>query len=166
MTENGILMCDLAGNWCEECGRAKSLRLYDYLTGCKTCDDVITTHRCAGRPSLDDLPLGDSWECRECGTAWSAVEEEDWCGECGRSGMRKTWDLVPGDRIDTAPRHVPQPYTPLRNAIYQTGRILTDRPRISPFFGSAAPKPGPFGECYEMASGTMVHVRPGCRCKT
>ena len=31
---------------------------------------------------------------------------------------------------------------------------------------SASPPPGPFGECYAMASGTMVHVRPGCRCKS
>ena len=23
----------------------------------------------------------------------------------------------------------------------------------------------PFGGCYQMAGGAMVHVRPGCRCK-
>ena len=152
VSENGIIPYDLAVNFCEECGRAKSLRLLDHLTGCKTCDDVITTHRCTGRPSLDDLPLGESWECRECGTAWSAVEEEDWCGECGRSGPRKTWDLVPGDRIDSAPRHKPQPFTPFRDILPRSAA------RYDP--------PGPFGECYPMASGTMVHVRPGCRCKS
>ena len=105
MSENGIIPYDLpAGMFCEECHRPKSFRLWPgILTGCKTCDDVITTHRCTGLPALDDLPLGESWECRECGTLWSAVEEEDWCSECGRSGPRKTWNLVPGDRIDTAP---------------------------------------------------------------
>ena len=151
MTENGIIPFDLSVNFCGECGRAKSLRLLDHLTGCKTCDDVITTHRCTGRPALDDLPLGESWECRECGTLWSAVEEDDWCSECGRSGPRKTWDLVPGDRIDSAPRHVPQPFTPFRNLLPRSAA------RHDP--------PGPFGSCYAMASGTMVHVRPGCRCK-
>ena len=34
VAENGILMYDLAGNWCEECGRAKSFRLWPgVLTG-------------------------------------------------------------------------------------------------------------------------------------
>ena len=153
MTEHGINLYDLAaGYFCEECGQPKGLRLFDNLTGCSTCDDVITTHRCTGRPSLDDLALGESWECRECGTLWSAVEEEDTCSECGRSGPGKTWDLVPGDRIDSAPRHVPQPFTPFRN----------------PFPRSAIPAdpPGPFGSCYAMASGSIVHVRPGCRCKS
>ena len=31
---------------------------------------------------------------------------------------------------------------------------------------AAYSRPGPFGECYQMASGPMVHVKPGCRCKT
>ena len=30
---------------------------------------------------------------------------------------------------------------------------------------AAYSRPGPFGSCYAMASGPMVHVRPGCRCK-
>ena len=97
VTEHGIIPYDLdSGYFCEECGRAKSLRLFDNLTGCATCDDVITTHRCTGRPSLDDLALGESWECRECGTAWSAVEEEDFCSECGRSGPSE--DMGPRSR--------------------------------------------------------------------
>jgi hypothetical protein len=116
MTGNGILMYDLAGSWCEECGRAKSFRLWPgTLTGCKTCDEVITRHRCTKRP---DLAAGGSWTCPDCGTLWTAGEEEDTCGECGQGTgtMRRTWDTVPGDRMDTAPRHVPQPLrNPFRN---------------------------------------------------
>lgn len=51
MTEHGINLYDLAaGYFCEECGQPKGLRLFDNLTGCATCDDVITTHRCTGLP--------------------------------------------------------------------------------------------------------------------
>ena len=100
MTENGIIPYDLAGNWCEECGRAKGFRLFPgILTGCKTCDEVITRHRCTSRPDLDDLALGESWTCPGCGTAWTCAEKEDWCSECGRSGMIKGWDTVPGRRF-------------------------------------------------------------------
>jgi len=153
VTENGWLPYDLAGNFCEECGRAKSLRLWPgTLTGCKTCDEVVTRHRCvySGRPGLDSMALGDSWECPDCGSAWTCAEKEDWCPECGHvCGMRKGWDSVPGDRLDTAPRHVPQPFAPFRN----------------PFPRRAPVPPGPFGECYQMPGGAKVHVRPGCRCK-
>ena len=57
---------------------------------------------------------------------------------------------LPGDRIDSA-EACPAPFTPFRN----------------PFPRSAIPAdpPGPFGSCYAMASGSIVHVRPGCRCK-
>ena len=123
MTENGILMYDLAGNWCEECGRAKSLRLFPgALTGCKTCDEVVTRHRCTSRPDLGTLDIGASWECPDCGTAWSAVEREDTCGECGRSGMEKAWSHVPGDRLASAPRHRPQPFTPFRDNLPRVPR--------------------------------------------
>ena len=116
MTGNGILAYDLAGNWCGECGRAKSYRLWPgVLTGCKTCDEVVTRHRCSDkRPDLGSLALGESWICPDCGSTWTAVEAEDTCGECGRPGMVKGWDAVPGDRVDTAPRRVPQPWTPFR----------------------------------------------------
>ena len=43
--------------------------------------------------------------------------------------------------MDTAPRHDPQPFTPFRN----------------PFTA---------GPCYRTDGGSMVHVKPGCRCKT
>ena len=152
MTETGILMYDLAGNWCEECGRLKMQRAFSGLTGCGTCNKAITRHRCTKRP---DLVPGQSWECPDCGTAWTAGEKEETCGECGQGAgtMRKTWDSVPGDRIDTAPRYVPQPvplFAPFRN--------LFRPPRYDP--------PGPLGECYTMTGGAKVHVRPGCRCKT
>jgi len=106
----------LAANWCEECGQAKSFRMWPgTLTGCATCDEVVTRHRCAGRPDLDSLDVGASWECPDCGTLWSAVETEDACGECGRSGMVKAWSRVPGDRIGSAPRYQPQPFAPFRD---------------------------------------------------
>jgi uncharacterized protein (DUF983 family) len=114
VTENGIIPFDLAGNWCEECGQAKSYRLFPgVLTACGTCNEVVTRHRCT-RPDLD---AGKSWECPECGSTWTATEVEDTCGECGQGigTMRKRWDFVPGDRIDTAPRYDPQPSAPFRN---------------------------------------------------
>jgi hypothetical protein len=140
-------MYDLAGNWCEECGRAKSFRLWPGTrTGCKTCDEVVTRHRCTGRPDLDSLDVGASWTCPDCGTIWTVTETEDFCGECGKpGGMVKGWDSIPGDRIDSAPRHDPQPWTPFRNRI---------------------PLPRTASACYQTASGVTVHVRPGCRCKT
>jgi hypothetical protein len=30
---------------------------------------------------------------------------------------------------------------------------------------AARSEPGPFGSCYTMPSGSLVHVRPGCRCR-
>jgi hypothetical protein len=116
VSENGILLYDLAaGNFCEECGRAKSLRLFPgTLTGCTTCDEVVTRHRCVTRPDLD---VGQSWECPDCGTVWTATEKEQTCDECGQGigKMRKAWDAVPGDRVDTAPRYTPHPPAPFRN---------------------------------------------------
>ena len=82
----------------------------------------------------------------------TAAEVEDTCGECGRTGLEKGWETIPGDRLATAPRFDPQPFTLFRNLL----------PRIPARYDP----PGPFGECYQMASGPMVHVRPGCRCKT
>ena len=146
--EKGWLPYDLAGNWCEECGRAKSYRLWPgVLTGCKTCDEVVTRHRCMKRPDLD---VGQSWECPDCGTLWTAAEEEETCGECGQGigTMRRTWNSVPGDRIDSAPRYEPRPFTPLRNLFAGTSRSAVSPP----------------SSCYTMANGSMVHVKPGCRC--
>jgi hypothetical protein len=167
VTETGIIPYDLAiGMFCEECGRAKSFRLWPgMLTGCKTCDEVITRprHRCTGRPDRDGIHVGASWGCPDCGTIWTAVEREDLCGECGQGIgiMRKTWDSVPGDRIDTAPKYdPPPPFMPFRNLF----RDITAPPAYSAWRGRAF-APAPLGECYRMASGAKVHVRPGCRCK-
>ena len=156
MSEHGVLMYDLAGNWCEECGRAKSFRLFPGgLTGCKTCDEVVTRHRCTKRP---DLATGESWTCPDCGTIWTAGEEEETCGECGHGLgiMQRTWDSVPGDRIDSAPRSKPEPWTPLRNALRGTVDALYAKPDLR--------RPS-FGTCHRTAGGIMVHVKPGCRCK-
>jgi hypothetical protein len=152
VTENGIILGDLAaGYFCEECGRAKSYRLWPgVLTGCKTCDEVVTRHRCTKRP---DLATGESWTCPDCGTAWTAREEEETCGECGQGigTMGRTWDVDVGDRIGTAPRRDPPPCTPFRDLFSLPAARVT--------------RPGPFGECYKTASGMQVHVRPGCRCR-
>lgn len=152
--EKGILACDLAGNWCEECGRAKSFRLWPgTLTGCKTCDDVITAHRCGGRPALADLAAGQSWTCPDCDSAWTVIEEDeacpDCCGECGHLVTTRRWQIVTGARYATAPRYKPEPFAPLRNLLL--------RPSVS--------RPGPFGSCHRTPGGIMVHVKPGCRCK-
>jgi len=155
VTGNGLYPYGLAGNWCEECGRAKSFRLFPGgLTGCKTCDEVITRHRCTKRP---DLATGESWTCPECGTIWTAREEEETCPECGQGigTMRRTWETVPGDRIGTAPRHEPEPWTPFRNALHEMARTACARP--SP--------PSLPEECHRTPGGIMIHVKPGCRCK-
>jgi hypothetical protein len=121
--QKAIIPYDLGGSWCEECGRPKSLRLFPgSLTGCATCDEVVTRHRCTRRPDLESLALGESWECPECDTLWTAAEKEDWCSECGRSGMTKGWDVIPGDRIDTTPRRKPQTFTPFRSPDRQRRR--------------------------------------------
>ena len=147
----------LDGNWCEECGRAKSFRLFPgTLTGCKLCDEVITRHRCTGRPDRDPLDPGESWECPDCGSTWTAIEEADNCGECGQEVWRKTWAVVEGDRIATAPRHEPQPFSPFRSALREIADASFRRP-----FRNEIRRPG---SCYRMGNGSMVHVRPGCRC--
>lgn len=81
-----------AGHSCAECGRHKATRLLylgsppaswtrgpntapqQSLTGCQTCDEVITRHRCTGRPSLESMADGQAWTC-ECGTTWTAIAE-------------------------------------------------------------------------------------------
>lgn len=110
------------------------------LTGCATCDEVITRHRCTARPPLDSLAPGESWACPECWGTWTVTEEERACPECGHSRMVKTWAYAAGGRIDSAPRHQPYALVPLRNIL----------PRAS--------------QCYRLASGARVHIRPGCRC--
>ena len=129
---DGIILYDLgAGMFCEECGRAKSLRMWPgTLTGCGTCDEVVTRHRC---PGLPDLNVGESWTCGECGTVWTAGEREETCGECGQGIglMRKTWTSVPGDRLDTAPRYEPQPWTPFRDVLRQSpGDLVKGLPPV------------------------------------
>ena len=159
VTENGILMYDLAGNWCEECGRAKSFRLWPgTLAGCGRCDEVITRHRCA-RPAVADRAPGQEWDCPDCGGIWRLAEEEDWCpdccGECGHKIVSRRWALAEeGDRLDTAPRHNPQPFAPFRMPSFEPP------PRIP--LSSRLPRTA----CYRTDGGSMVHVKPGCRCKT
>jgi len=159
----------LAANWCEECGQAKSFRMWPgTLTGCATCDEVVTRHRCTGRPDIDALADGQAWVCPDCGSTWTPRTETedclDCCGACGHQVTVRRWDSEKGDRIDSAPRHEPEPFTPLRNAIYQTVRTLTDLPKVSPWRGITPPPAGPSGSCYRMGGGSMVHVKPGCRC--
>jgi hypothetical protein len=159
MSENGILMYDLAGNWCEECGHPKMNRLFGILGDCETCNEVITRHRCTKRPAVTDRAPGQVWECPDCGSFWRLASEEeaclDCCGECGHTVTRRHWDLEEeGDRIDSAPRYKPEPWSPLRNALRGSVNALYARPAPP-----SLPK-----DCYRMTSGSMVHVRPGCRC--
>jgi hypothetical protein len=120
----GWLPYDLADNFCEECWRPKINRLF---FGEMTCGDCATRHRCTKRP---DLEPGQSWECPDCGSTWTAREEEETCECCGQGigTMRKTWDSIPGDRIDTAPRYEVPVFTPLRNK-------FKTPPREKPFQG-------------------------------
>lgn len=156
MSETGIIPYGLSAYFCEECGRAKSYRLWPGVrTGCRTCDDVVTRHRCLDRPDIADLADGQSWECRDCGTIWTAVSREedcpDCCGECGHMISVRRWDAVEGERLATAPRYEPTSWKPFRNLF---GPYVMDRS------GHSAA-----GSCYTMPNGSEVHVKPGCRCK-
>lgn len=158
MSETGIYMYDLAGNWCEECGRAKSFRLWPgTLTGCKTCDDMITAHRCTSRPALDALAAGESWTCPDCDSAWTVIEGEedcpDCCGECGHRVTRRWWQIVTGARYATAPRYKPEPFAPFRIPSFRPPPRMPLSARL------------PHASCYRTAAGVMVHVKAVCRCK-
>lgn len=154
----GILAYGLDGNFCPECGSPKMSRLMEILTGCKTCDDAITRHRCTRRPDLGDLADGEAWECPECGSRWTPRSEvrdcPDCCADCGHQVTVRLWECGEGPRVDSAPRYEPRPWTPLRDALRRAV------PAVLP-----PPGPGrrPTG-CYRMPGGAMVHVMPGCRC--
>jgi hypothetical protein len=143
MTETGIIAYDLdAGFFCPECRRPVGNRmLMEAPSGCRTCDAAITRHRCTGRPDVLSLAVGETWECPDCGSKWTAAEEEFPCEECGQPRKGHTWSCVEGDRIGTAPKYEPRVFTPLR-----------------------VPKLAALGPCHRTASGIMVHVKPGCRC--
>jgi len=121
MTETGgFAAYDLAaGMFCEECGRPKIIRLYAIsLTGCPACDEVITRHRCTTRPDLDDAELGVPWECPDCGTIWTATMKQATCHDCGQDKAERDWDIIPGDRVTTAPRRAPAlMWQPMRNRL-------------------------------------------------
>jgi hypothetical protein len=179
MSETGIIAYDLAsGVFCEECHRPKGNRwLLGVPSGCATCDDVITQHRCTDRPPKDELDIGQAWECPDCGTVWGVVPEEDTCGECGRSGTEKRWKVIHlGDRIDTAPRYQPYVPTPFRNLLasrtqmeaagviaQQPMRNAVGRREVKIATDGAVAWAGCSAECYSLPSGAMVHVKPGCR---
>lgn len=157
---SGINLYDLAPPACPECGRFLASRmLLSAPSGCGTCDEAITRHRCTGRPSREGLEPGESWECPDCGSTWTAVELADSCGECGQEVWRKTWETVEGDRTDSAPRYNPVVFTPFRDL----ARALAEPPAYSPWTGRGdAARPA---ECYRTAAGFTVHVKPGCRCR-
>lgn len=118
MTElPGIIPYDLAkGMWCSECGQPKMNRLLEYPTKCTECTEVITRHRCT---LPKDWPLGRDWECPLCDSIWTLDSETvacpDCCGDCDHQVPQKHWSCIPGGRIDTAPKHKPQPLAPFRN---------------------------------------------------
>ena len=122
MSENGIVAYGLAPACCPECGRPLGNRwLMTGDSGCATCDEAVTRHRCSGCPNREALETGDSWECPDCGSAWKAVEVPDTCGECGQDRRWKTWEVAEGDRIATAPRYQPVVFTPFRDALPRPG---------------------------------------------
>jgi uncharacterized protein (DUF983 family) len=104
----------LGGNECPSCGRPKLARLFALSrTGCEECDEVITRHRCAGRPASDDVFPGTRWKCPQCASVWMAREHAESCGECGQEVVRRCWDVT-DDRRAEGPRVDPQLYTPFR----------------------------------------------------
>ena len=74
----GINAFDLASEFCPDCGQAKSLRLAAYLTGCATCDEIRTRHRCEGRPLAFEQADDAEWSCDGCGAVYRIrVEVEE-----------------------------------------------------------------------------------------
>lgn len=144
VTETGMLADDLALPFCPECSSPLGNRmLMTAPSGCGTCDEAITRHRCTGRPDILTLAAGESWECPDCGSTWT-VKQETWpCMECGQPRKDVTWDYREGDRIAAAPRYEPVALTPYRNRV----------PRAR-------------GKCYRTPGGSMVHVQPDCRCRS
>lgn len=121
MSEYGIVLYDLAeGQFCAECGRHFTMRLYGAHGGCKTCIELVTRHHCQSArpfPPIGGCEPGVLRECADCGTVWAVAEEAEECGECGAAtGTVKRWVVsVPGDRVDAAPRsEIPPIYTPFR----------------------------------------------------
>ncbi len=156
MSENGPLSAalpmqvaayDLTGYHCTECGTALGNRwLMTGDSGCATCDEAVTRHRCLSRPRLESLAVGESWRCRECWSVWTVTEEEDACGACGRSGPEKTRAYAAGARVDDAPRYKPVVFTPFR---------------FTPFRNVLPQAAGP---CRRTPGWIMIHVKPDCRC--
>jgi hypothetical protein len=143
----GIIPHDIAGRYhCQECGQPLMNRLlFDTLGACEACNAAITRHRCTEIPPRDSFLVGEGWECPDCGSTWIAIEEDDTCNECGRDGLtRETWKYQPGDRLDEAPKREPQGhYAPFRDVLKHAG-----------------------SKCHATASGMMVHIKPGCQCRT
>lgn len=145
MSETGIVLYDLADTFCcSECGRPLGNRwLMTAPSGCSTCDEVITRHRCLTRPPRGKLETGQSWTCGDCLSVWTAAEEQQPCGECGQPRTVQTWAYEEGSQVATAPRYNPVVFTPFRNMIRRRDA----------------------GPCYRTRSGFMVHVKPDCRCR-
>jgi hypothetical protein len=119
---NGIILYDLAPPTCPECGTPLGNRwLMAGDSGCRTCDDAVTRHRCTGRPDVLSLAPGESWECTDCGSTWTAIEVADSCRECEQEVRRKTWETVEGDRMAIAPRYKPVVFTPFRDQVPRSG---------------------------------------------
>ena len=109
--------------FCAECERFKpDWILHSVPTGCATCDEMITRHRCTGQPDLDSLAVSGSWGCPVCGCVWTAVRGD--CHECGAPGMETTWSVVEGDRMDTAPRYEPDVPVKILNRLSLTAEPL------------------------------------------
>lgn len=123
VSEHGIRVYDLAGNWCEECGQPKLNRMHGALTGCPVCDEVITRHRCENLPPPDNLAAGSRWTCQDCGSAWVLVISTEACGdccaECGHMVTVARWEVT-ADHRASGPRREPPGYRPMRVLVFPT----------------------------------------------
>ena len=88
------------------------------------------------------------------------------CPECGTPGPERVLSTVSG--CGTCMRDNPVPvHVPVRNTAIKVYDMVLPKPYAGPFLapfrkgGLTLPPPT---ECYRLASGSMVHVRPGCRC--
>ena len=149
-------------------GNFPGMNISDPAEAALVCDDCYQHIMGRVRAEAPEL-TGPGWRAAtERWQADSAQAEADTlgrflaetCAECGTPGPMRHLSAVGGCRTCAAddPRPV---YTPVRNLPHgwRTGPVPAPAAEASPAVSSSLPK-----DCYRMPGGSMVHVKPGCRC--
>jgi hypothetical protein len=88
------------------------------------------------------------------------------CPECGTPGPQRHLSMVGG--CATCAADDPRPLNvPLRNrdaGVLVYDMVLPERPGPAEYWTPFRDRMPRASGCYRLASGSMVHVKPGCRC--